>query len=148
MVVKVVMPVDHRLFFYHYNPLTAPRFAIYQVAVVNQKAIFSLEATIHNPFFIGNGDVCDTALSECRCSKETIESPEHQSIHYQLLSVMVGCQYLLADRYCKNLKDALGNYGVSIGKIPPIIHHVDHAIKNFLIGASIANNVQKQNHAS
>lgn len=141
MGIKVVLPVDHHLAFYHNNPLTAPQFAIYYLATVNLKASFSLITTFHNPFLLESGNECSMALRECHCSQETVEIPEHKSVHYQLLSVMVGCQYLLADRYCENLKEALGNYGISVYKIPSIIQHTNHALKNFLVGASIADNV-------
>jgi predicted Fe-Mo cluster-binding NifX family protein len=145
---KIAIPLHEQLTLYHNNPCTAPKFAIYLIEGDTSHIVFSLEVIVDNPW---SGVKCDRYEDEqisCNCDPDRRKSMRHISEHYALLDAIGGCSYLLADRYCDNTTRALGNGGITIFKIPPIINKIDNAIKNFLIGASFASTVEHIHHAS
>lgn len=145
---KIVIPLNSDLNFYHDNPITAPRFAIYIIDIKRSYVRSSLETIIDNPWNSTNNGKYQSSQIRCACDKDTCSDLGHISEHYFLLDSIGGCDYLLADHYCKNIHRALVNGGISIYKIPPFIHKSDYAIKNFLLGASLANTIQNIHHAS
>jgi predicted Fe-Mo cluster-binding NifX family protein len=84
----------------------------------------------------------------CDCNTERQHNLRHKCEHYTLLEIIHGCTFLLASKYCLNTKTMMKNGGITIIKIPPIAKKIDTAIKNFLIGASLANTVKHIHHES
>ncbi len=146
MKIAIAMTSNHRV--YHNNPCTAPKFAIYSIHKEKAEVSFSLNAIFDNPVSSRNAEAFRDEEINCDCSVERQKDFSHACEHYALLDVIGGSSYLLADKYCKNTLRSLNNGGVSIYKIPSIIHEVDIAIKNFLLGAYYASTVQHIHHAS
>lgn len=146
MKIAIAMTSNNRV--YHNNPCTAPKFAIYTIDKENMQVSFSLSAIFDNPVSTKNSQAFTDEEKNCDCSIERQKDFSHACEHYALLDVIGGSTYLLADKYCQNTLKSLNNGGVSIYKIPTIIHDVDIAIKNFLIGANYANTFQHIHHAS
>jgi predicted Fe-Mo cluster-binding NifX family protein len=145
---KIVIPLNNDLNFYHDNPITAPRFAIYTIEIKRSYVRTSLEHIIENPWNRTNNGKYEASQIQCACDQDRCADLAHISEHYFLLDSIGGCDYLLADHYCENIHRALVNGGITIYKIPPFIHQSDYAIKNFLLGASLANTIQNIHHAS
>lgn len=145
---KIAVPVGKQQTFYHSNPYTAPRFAIYLIEGDRENVSFSLSAVLDNPWSEQKCDAFEEGETECSCSSELQKDMQHICGHYALLDVVGGCSYLLADRFCKNTSHALKNGGVTLFKIPGIIHDVEIAVQNFLIGASLASTIQHIHNAS
>lgn len=146
MKIAIAMTSDNRV--YHNNPCTAPKFAIYTIDKENMQVRFSLSAIFDNPVFTNSSQTFTDEEKSCDCSIERQKDFSHACEHYALLDIIGGSTYLLADKYCQNTLKSLNNGGVSIYKIPTIIHDLDIAIKNFLIGAKYANTFQHIHHAS
>jgi len=146
MKIAVAMDLDHS--FYHKNPSTAPSFAIYTIEGTKEEVLYTLSATLKNPWSAQEGNFFKPEEIDSACSLERQANLDHSCSHYALLDILSGCSYLLADNYCTNTLKALNNGGVSVFKIPMIIHNIDTAIKNFLIGAQYANTIQHIHHAS
>lgn len=146
MKVAIAMTSNNRV--YHDNPCTAPKFAVYTIHKENLQVTFSLNAVLDNPVYTKNVKAFTDDAINCGCSIEQQQDFTHACEHYALLDIIGGSSYLLADKYCKNTLKSLNNGGVSIYKTPSIIHDVEIAIKNFLIGANYANTVQHIHHAS
>ena len=145
---KIAIPLHKQLTLYHHNPCTAPKFAIYTIEGDPSSVVFALDMIVDNPWAEVKCDNYDSDQVFCECDLERRESMRHIAEHYALLDAIGGCSYLLADRYCDNTTRALGNGGIKIFKIPPIINKIDNAIKNFIIGASLASTVEHIHHAS
>lgn len=145
---KIAIPLNGALTLYHLNPCTAPKFAIYTIEGDKSHLTFSLLKVVDNPWCIADYDGFDPEQVACRCQPERRRDIRHISEHYTLLDAIGGCSYLLADHFCDNTSRALGNGGVKVFKIPPVIRETDNAIKNFLIGAELADTVKHIHHAS
>lgn len=148
VVMKIVIPLNNDLNFYHDNPITAPRFAIYNIDIKRSHVSSSLETIIENAWNSTNNGKFQMSQIQCACDKNKCSDIEHITEHYFLLDSIGDCDYLLADHYCDNINRALDNGGITIYKIPPFIHKSDYAIKNFLLGVSLANTIQNIHHAS
>ena len=146
---QIAIPTDNHNTIYRSNVYTAPKFAIYSVDSINDTDVrFSLHSIIDNPLNKLKCNSFDAVQLECHCDKESSSNPYHIYEHYALLDLIGGCEYLLASSYCKNVIRSMKNGGITIYKIPPIIKKIDMAIKNFLIGVSLANKAQQIHHAS
>jgi predicted Fe-Mo cluster-binding NifX family protein len=147
---EIALPTtDEQGTIYCDNPYTAPKFAIYTIMLVEKTDIrFSLKSIVDNPLYRLKCNDFEEDQRKCNCDMERASSMKHIFEHYALLDILGGCSYLLANSYCKNVERTMKNGGIIIYKIPPIIKKVDMAIKNFLIGVSLANQVQYIHDAS
>lgn len=146
MTIAIPVHPDHRL--YHDNPCTAPRFALYDIEGPESNVQVRLKTEVDNPLCQVTHNCFDAEKIACSCNETQQKNIQHISEHYALLEAIAGCSYLLADRYCANTSRTLKNGGIELVKIPPFIDKIESAIKNFLIGASLANQVQHIHHAS
>ena len=145
---KIALPLNPELTFYHQNPFTAPKFAIYTIEGERMHMTFKLSEVVDNPCCDLNGGQFEENELGCSCDESQCTDMRHLFEHYALLDAIGGCSYLLVDRCCENTARALSNGGVQVFKIPPIIHRIDSAVKNFLIGASLASTFKHIHHAS
>jgi len=139
---KIAVPFSQQLELYRQNPSTAPRFGIYEIESGEDGISVRLQAIEENPW-------CDNACisfpdsdANCACDEDRQHDIRHITEHYALLEVLKGCSYVLADHFCKNTQKALDNGGIRVFKYPSIIRTAENAIKNFIIGASLANTVE------
>lgn len=145
---KVAVPTDNELSFYHANPITAPKFSIYTIEGSYMDLTFHLVDIVINPWIILNRGVFNEKQICCECGEEECLDIRHVSEHYALLEVIGECDYLLADHYCANTLSALKKASVEVFKIPSIIKKIDYAIKNFILGASLADNIKHVHNES
>ncbi len=145
---KIAVPLNNAFTFYHLNPFTAPKFAIYTIEGDRLHLTFGLYSVVDNPWKnINNGEFEEKQIA-CGCEAKQCMNIRHIFEHYALLDAIGGCSYLLADRYCDNTTRALNNGGIRVFKIPPIINMIDSAVKNFILGASLASTFKHIHHAS
>jgi predicted Fe-Mo cluster-binding NifX family protein len=145
----IAIPTDNNQTIYHDNAYTAPKFTIYSIFLADKTNIrFSLKSVIDNPLSSLKCDSFDPKQLECGCDAQNAANLGHIYEHYALLDAISGCSYLLANKYCENVSRTMKKGNIAIYKIPPIIKEVEMAIKNFLIGASLANRIQHIHHAS
>lgn len=137
----VWVPVKNQTDVYHNNIFRAPFFALYTIDRVESNIYCSCIDLIRNPYsFLTNMNqelsqnygICDPE----ECTKEHIEE------HYILSRSIYGCDYILADHFCNTMTEALKKKGISIYKISPFLHTPDIAIKNFILGVSLASTLQ------
>lgn len=146
---KIALPVNETLVLYKNNPHTAPKFAIYDVITTNDKNVyFSLHSVIENRFCKLKNANFDERETHCECDIQRQKNLRHKCDHYAILELIGECSYLLANKYCKNTKKSMEQGGIKMFKIPPIINSVNIAIKNFIIGDSIANKIKQIHYAS
>ncbi len=146
---KFAVPLDSMLTLYHHNPCTAPKFAIYVLSQEGAQVHYRLLSVHDNPWQHPEcTSECDLQEREGICNVDEINDMHHKLEHYAMLEVVGGCSYLLAQHFCSNTKVAMKNAGVKLFQIPPFIKETDKAIKNFLIGAEIADTVQHIHNAS
>lgn len=145
---KIAIPLNDKMNFYHKNPMTAPKFAIYIIDGKSKNVTFSLLHILDNPLNHTHKDGYDQSQIECKCEGSTCSDADHKAKHYVVLDAIQECEYLLVDYYCENIVTALKSGNIKTYKIAPFITQVDMAIKNFLLGASIANTVKHIHHAS
>jgi len=145
---KIALPVNNAMTLYRDNPHTAPKFAIYEIKNSQDCVIFTLASIVQNPWNIMREKNFDNNQVQCKCDFIKENTISHKCEHYALLDAINGCKYLLANQYCKNTKNTMRNGGIIISKIPPIINQIDMAIKNFLIGASLADTIKHIHHGS
>ncbi len=138
---KVLIPIKSKTDLYHDNPVRAPYFALYKIDNIGSFFVYMLEDIIENPqllpnnnedAFINNHGICD----QKHCSKE------HVDAHYNLTEKLHGCDYILIDHYCKTVTNVFETVGVKTYKLSPFLQTTDIAIKNFLLGASLASTLQ------
>lgn len=145
---KIAIPVDKDLMLYSENPYTAEKFAIYSIKGDANNISFDMVKIVDNPRSNQVSDGLEEIQKKCACDKERQDDMQHICDHYSILETIKSCNYLLSAKYCKNTYKTLQNGGITVFKIPTIIKKTDSAIKNFLIGASIANRIQNIHHAS
>ncbi len=145
---KIAIPLNRTMGFYHKNPMTAPKFAIYTINVRRKNVIFSLLHVLDNPLNSSHEEGYEQSQIQCNCNQNTCADIHHKAEHYVILDAIQECKYLLVDYYCKNIVDALQVANIQTYKIPPFITQVDMAIKNFLLGASLASTFKHIHHAS
>lgn len=146
---KIALPVNDTLTLYKNNPHTAPKFAIYDVNTEDGEDVyFSLHSVIENKYSRLKNSEFDTNETNCDCDLQRQENLRHMCDHYAILDLIGECSYLLANKYCKNTKKSMEQGGIKMFKIPPIINSVNIAIKNFIIGGSIARKITNIHYAS
>jgi len=146
---KIAVPFSRELELYRHNPSTAPKFGIYEIERSNESIAVRLLCIEANPWCEHHCDAfADADASNCACDEKRQRDIRHITEHYALLEVLVGCSYVLADHFCKNTKKALDNGGIRIFKYPSVIRTAENAIKNFIIGASLANTVEHVYYAT
>jgi len=145
---KIAVPFSQQLELYRDNPSTAPKFGIYEIVMEKSRVGISLLSVEMNPWCKTACGLFDTSSTNCTCDEERQKDIRHITEHYALLEVLAGCSYLLADRFCDNTKRALTNGGIHLFKFPSVIRTTENAIKNFIIGASLANTVEHVYYAS
>lgn len=145
---KIAVPFSQELELYRQNPSTAPKFGIYEIIQDKREVAISLLCIEKNPWCKGNCENFDSDSANCACDESRQKDIRHITEHYALVEILKGCSYLLADRFCENTKRALNNGGIRVFKYPSIIRTAENAIKNFIIGASLANTVEHVHYAS
>jgi len=146
---KIALPISESDTLYKNNPLTAPKFAIYNIEITKSADVyFSLDSIIENRFYQTKGTSFDTNELSCNCDKSREQNLRHICDHYALHELIKGCSYLLASKYCLNTKNSMQSVGIKIFKIPAIINKINFAINNFIIGGSLAYKITDIHHAS
>jgi len=145
---KIALPIKDTLNIYKDNPHTAPKFAIYIIENINNTIHFSLHAIVDNPLSDLKCHQFTEEEKTCSCDAEEQKSLMHKCEHYSLLESIGDCTYLLANKYCINTRNSMKKAGIKIFQVPPIISKIDIVIKNFIIGASLANKIKNIHHAS
>ena len=145
---KIAIPLSDTMGFYHKNPMTAPQFAIYTINMKNNNVTFLLLHVVDNPLNSTNNGVYSQSQIQCTCDQSTASDVHHRAEHYVILDAIQECEYLLADCYCKNIVRAMKIADIQLYKIPPFIIDVHMAIKNFLLGASLASTFKHIHYAS
>lgn len=145
---KFAVPFTECLDLYRDNALTAPKFGIYSLRGKGASKTILMTEVLANP--LGKMETCtfDKAMMHCTCPPGRREAFSHRLLHYGLLEILEGCDYLLANHGCDNLRTALARGGIKLFLYASFIRRTDHAIKNFIIGASLADTVQHINNAS
>lgn len=145
---KIALPIDESLSFYKDNPHTAPKFAIYNIEIGEIDIFFSLDKIIENKLFRVKSNEFEEQERKCECATQRQENLRHKCDHYSLLEEINGCSYLLANKCCTNTQNSMKIGGIKVFTIPPIINKIDIAIKNFIIGGSLASQIRQIHHAS
>jgi predicted Fe-Mo cluster-binding NifX family protein len=145
---KIAVPFSQQLELYRDNPSTAPKFGIYEIVLDKRDISVSLQSVETNPWCGGTCDNFDKDAANCACDEMRQKDIRHITEHYALLEVLRGCSYVLADHFCENTKRALNNGGIRVFKYPSIIRTTENAIKNFIIGASLASTIEYVHYAS
>ena len=139
---KVLVPVINQTDVFHDNLFRAPLFAEYTIDTYNDNDVYcSLNGTIANPYSYLSSDDQASCDKHKICKAESC-TVEHLKEHYQLSKRLKHCDYILADHFCETMTDALEKEGIHIYNISPFLHKTDIAIKNFLLGVSIASTLQ------
>lgn len=139
---QIAVPLDNKLSFYKQNPFTAPKFGIYFISTDTKDANYSIDKVVDNPQYINSGQNFSEIQQMCSCTEAIKKSLNHICEHYALLEVLSNCSYLLANKFCDNTYNTLKKGGIKVFKVPAIINTADMAIKNFIIGVSLANQVK------
>lgn len=145
---KIAIPLNNTMGFYHNNPVTAPKFAIYTIDMKKKKVTFALQHIYDNPLNGTNDGLYNKSQIHCSCDKDTCSDLQHKAEHYLILDAIHECEYLLVNYSCENVLRALKIANIQTYKISPFITQVDMAIKNFLLGVSFASTYQHIHHAS
>ncbi|MFT5660252.1 MAG: putative Fe-Mo cluster-binding NifX family protein [Sulfurimonas sp.] len=145
---KIALPVNDTLCVYKGNPHTAPKFAIYDIKNSNNHIYYFLSCLVDNPLSIVKCHEFEIDEMTCNCDMDRQKSFSHKCEHYSLLETISECSYLLASKYCENTKESMRKVDIKVFKIPPIINKIDMAIKNFIIGAKLANKIKNIHNAS
>lgn len=139
--IKVLLPLTKNKMVYHDNFFKAPYFGIFTINSQNCYVYCRLETFIpnsyncvyeENPLLCANHGMCN----QTQCTLQHLEE------HYDFSKNIDGCDYVLADRYCETMFDALKQGGITLYKLSPFLQTAEIAIKNFLIGVSIASTLQ------
>lgn len=145
---KIAVPFSRDLELYRKNPSTAPKFGIYEICLEKSSVDIHLLRVEMNPWCQQSCELFDEDAANCACDETRKKDIRHITEHYALLELLSGCSYVLADHYCDNTKRALNNGGIHVFKYPTVIRTAENAIKNFIIGASLANTVEHIHYAS
>ena len=135
---KVLVPLENRFNVYHNNLFKAPRFALYTIDRTKYNIYCSLQDIIENPNTVvdehtsDNYGICDQKI----CTKEHLEE------HHLLSKHIKECDYVLGVHFCDNTLKAFQFKGTNIYKISPFLRSTETAIKNFLLGVSLASTLQ------
>ena len=138
---RVLVPVKNKSDVFHDNMFRAPLFALYVIDLVESNVYCSCIDLITNPYS------CPESLSQELSENHGICAPEkctkeHIAEHYTLSRSIYSCDYMLADHFCDTMTEALQEKGINIYKISPFLQTPDMAIKNFILGVSLASTLQ------
>ena len=145
---KIAVPLNNAMDFYHSNLVTAPKFAIYTIDMKKKNVTFTLDHMLDNPLNSTNGGQYNNSQIQCSCDKKTCSDLHHRAEHYIMLDAIHDCEYILVNYYCENVVRALKIANIQTYKISPFITKVDMAIKNFLLGVSLASTYKHIHHVS
>lgn len=139
---KVCIPVQNDTNVYHNNLFRAPHFALFDVDKdANGSVSYHLDKTIDNPFQGNASAEPDSCPNRGICDQEDC-TVEHFNEHFSLSHSIKKCDYILADYFCDTMTKALRSEGVKLYKISPFLRDTDIAIKNFILGESLADKLQ------
>ncbi|UFH58424.1 NifB/NifX family molybdenum-iron cluster-binding protein [Sulfurovum mangrovi] len=138
---RVVIPVKNRTDVFHDNMFKAPLFAVYTIDHIEPNVYCTCIDIINNPYSSPDDISPEHFENHGICDPESC-TMEHITEHYILSHRMKSCDYVLADHFCANMTKALQEKGVAIYKISPFLHSPDIAIKNFILGVSLASKLQ------
>lgn len=144
----IAIPLTAELNFYHNNPFTAPQFGIYSIEKQEQNIIYIQKNIIQNPWNKANDGQFDDDQITCCCSTQKQCELTHMVQHYGLADMLNKCSYLLVDKRCNNIVKTFTNLHIQLYKIPSIIKDPKSAIKNLIIGVSLADHIQDIHNAS
>jgi len=137
----VWVPVKNQTDVYHNNIFRAPFFALYAIDRVKSNVYCSCIDLIRNPYSCLKNMNQELSQNYGICDPESC-TMEHITEHYILSHRIKSCDYVLADHFCETMTKALQEKGVTIYKISPFLHSPDIAIKNFILGVSLASKLQ------
>jgi len=144
----IAIPLTQGLNFYHSNPFTAPQFGIYSIEKQDHSITYLQKEVIQNPWSqIFDGEFCNEQIT-CNCSEEKQCELTHMVQHYGLADLLSNCAYLLVDKRCENIAKTFQKLHIRLYKIPAIIKNPTSAIKNLIIGVSLADHIQDIHYAS
>ncbi len=138
---KILIPLTQTKEVYHDNFFKAPHFGIYTIDNQKRDIYCQFESLVPNPYeciytndptHCANHGMCD----QTQCTVQHIED------HYAFSKSINGCNYVLADRYCDTMVEAFRQTGITLYKLSPFLHTVEIAIKNFILGVSLASTLQ------
>ena len=145
---KIALPIENTLTLCKDNPHTAPKFAIYNIDIIQEDIHYSLHSIIENQLSKLRNNEFSQEERKCSCNTKTSNNIRHKCEHYSLVEMLSDCSYLLANQCCQNTKNCLKASSIKIIQIPPFIKQIDMAIKNFIIGGSFANKITQIHNAS
>jgi predicted Fe-Mo cluster-binding NifX family protein len=140
---RVAIPVSDQLTIYSGNPCSAPKYLIYSIIIEPCGDLLLTEDEL-----IINQHQKKAISLICNCNSKTENDIEHKIWHYTIVESLLGCDYLLIKECCKNTRRSLDVAGIRMVTTPIIIHKPEQAIKNFIIGEKLANNLRHIHYAS
>ncbi len=144
----IAIPLTTELSIYHNNPFTAPQFGIYSIEKQERNILFLQKNIVQNPWSKTNDTSFDEEQITCSCTPEKQCELTHMVQHYGLADLLSSCTYLLADKRCDNIANTFQKLHIKLYKIPAIIKDPKSAIKNLIIGVSLADHIQDIHYAS
>ena len=138
---RILVPVKNKTDVYHNNMFRAPQFAIYTIDHIEPNVYCTCTDIISNPYSHLVDISPELSKNYGICDPESC-TMEHITEHYILSHRIKSCDYVLADHFCETMTKALQEKGVTIYKISPFLHSPDMAIKNFILGVSLASKLQ------
>ena len=138
---KVLIPILNQTDVYHDNLFRAPSFAIYSIENRSKNVYCSLTETIQNPFSCLYEKDMTTCDNYGICDQKSC-SMQHKEDHFNLIKSMTHCDVILADHFCDTITTAIKEGGIKLYKLSPFLKKPDVAIKNFILGASLASTLQ------
>lgn len=138
---KVLIPVKNQTDVYHDNLFRAPTFAVYSIDNICSNVYCSLMETIQNPYSCLDNKESSNCENHGICDQDHCTF-QHKEEHYHLIQSMKNCDVILADHFCDTMTTALQEKGIKIYKLSPFLKKSDIAIKNFLLGVSLASTLQ------
>jgi predicted Fe-Mo cluster-binding NifX family protein len=145
--VKVLVPVKNETDVYHDNIFSAPRFALYSIDIKESidknasRVYYACEYIIENPKLDSEHHEYAGQRDHGICNAEFC-SDAHYNLHYELSKSIDECDYILVNHTCETMMRALKETGINLHKISPFLRKTDIAIKNFILGVSLASTLQ------
>ncbi len=144
MNLKIAIPLNREQKIYHYNPWTAPGFAIYSVSKQDELLVYEFDRFSQNPWVEEDESmICDPMMCSDGCSDIVKADLNHLADHYIILEAIGGCNYIVAGIFCSNIENVLEKGGIEIYHITPFIKEPEQAIKNLLIGLKLTKDMKK-----
>jgi len=144
MNLKIAIPLNKEQKIYHYNPWTAPNFAIYSVRTQEELLVYECSIVVENPWVEEDESmICDPMMCSDGCSDTVKADLNHLADHYIILEAIGGCNYIVAGTFCSNIEKVMAKGGIEIYPITPFITDPELAIKNLLIGLKFTKDMKK-----